>query len=93
MTVRDVIEARKVDYQVTFGSPAGQRVFEDLAQFCRVATLESAYAQGDTNETMMRLGCQEVFRHICLHLGLTTEQLVGLYLPGRKMKIGETNDA
>lgn len=88
------INERQVDYRTTFGSPAGLRVLEDLAQFCRINTLhESAYAPGDTSETMMRLGCQEVFRHICLHLGLTPEQLVALYVPGKKLKIGEeTND-
>jgi hypothetical protein len=90
---RGIIEARKGDYRQCFGSPAGQRVMEDLAQFCRINTMnESAYAPGDTNETMMRLGCQQVFRHICMHLGLTIEQLVGIYVPGGKLKIGETND-
>lgn len=91
MTVRQIVEARKVDYQLCFGSPAGQRVLDDLAQFCRITTMETAYA-GETNETMMRLGTQEVFRHIVLHLGLTTEQLVGLYVPGGKRKTGESND-
>jgi hypothetical protein len=86
------VEAKQIDYRVTFGTPAGQRVLEDLAQFCRVSTTDTAYAPGDTNETMMRLGTQEVFRHICLHLNLTTEQLVGLYMPGGKRKTGETND-
>lgn len=92
MSLPAAIEAKAVDYRTTFGSPAGQRVLDDLAQFCRISTPnESAYAKGDTNETMMRLGCQMVFRHICLHLGLTTEQLVGIYMPGGKRKTGENN--
>jgi len=84
------IEALKIDYQVTFGSPAGQRVLDNLAKVCFITTVEGAYA-GDTNETMFRLGCQEVFRIICLHLGLTAEQLAAIYVPGRKTKIGETD--
>jgi len=87
-----VIEELKVDYQTTFGSPAGQRVLDNLAKVCFINTIESAYA-GDTNETMFRLGCQEVFRIICLHLGLTTAQLAELYMPGRNTLRGrETNE-
>ena len=89
----EIIEARATDYRQTFGSPAGQRVLEDLGRICFITTTnESAYAPGDTNETMFRLGCQEVFRVICLHLGLTPQQLFALYT-GRNFKIGETSDA
>lgn len=84
MSVDKVIEARKVDYQVTFGSPAGQRVLEDLGRVCFVTTMDESCYAGDTNTTMFRLGCQEVWRHICRHLNLTTEQLINLYMPTRR---------
>jgi hypothetical protein len=92
MSLKDTIDARAVDYRTTFGSPSGQRVLEDLARICFITTRdESAYARGDANETMFRLGCQEVFRTICLHLHLSPEQLFALYT-GRNVKIGDTSD-
>ena len=84
MTPKEAVETLKRDYQMTFGSPAGQKVIADLARFCFISTYdETAYARGDTNETMMRLGCQEVFRHIAMHLNLSTENLMSIYFPVR----------
>lgn len=84
MSPKEHIEERKRDYQLCFGSPAGKKVLEDLARFCFISTLdEDAYARGDPNETMMRLGCQKVFRHITMHLSLTTENLMSIYFPVR----------
>jgi hypothetical protein len=85
---RLIVEEKKRDYQLAFGSPAGQRVLTDLQAFCRAT--EGPYAPGDRDETMMRIGCLEVWLHIARHLELSSEQLFGLYT-GRHVKIGETD--
>ena len=93
MTPKEIVEGIKRDYQVMFRNPAGERVLADLSRFCFVSTLdEGAYARGDTNETMFRLGCQEVFRHITMHLSLTTDELMSIYFPVRTRSNDGRND-
>lgn len=93
MTPQEAVETLKRNYQLAFGSPAGQSVLDDLARFCFISTTdEGAYARGDVSETMFRLGCQEVFRHITMHLNLTTENLMSIYFPVRtRSNAGNTN--
>ena len=87
---RLIVEEKKRDYQLAFGSPAGQRVLRNLQVFC--GATEVPYAPGDANGTMKLIGNFEVWQHISAQLNLTTEQLYAIWKkqnPG--MAIGETD--
>jgi len=86
--VKQAVEDKKRDYQQAFGSPAGQRVLKDLMSFCYA--VDGCYAEGDANETMLRLGAHEVWLHICRHLNLSTDKLFAVYM-GQTVNIGEAD--
>jgi hypothetical protein len=73
----EFLRGRKTDYQVTFSTPAGKRALADLAVFCRAA--ETCGVPGDRDKTFTLIGRNEVWLRIQQHLGLTGEQLLGLY--------------
>lgn len=68
----DFLRGRKRAYQVAFSGPAGERVLEDLAKFCRAN--EPTFASDDRN-TARYEGRREVWLRVTAHLGLTSEQL------------------
>lgn len=78
----DFLRGRKRDYQLTFTSPAGQRVMADLAAFCRAN--ETCF-HADPRLHAVAEGRREVWLRIQRHLNLTSEQLVELY-SGRQFK-------
>lgn len=67
---------RKRDYSHTFKSPAGQRVLQDLAKFCRA---DSSCFHEDPRLHAVLEGRREVWLRIAKHLNLTPEQLYALY--------------
>lgn len=62
-------------YKLAFGSPAGEAVLEDLAQFCRAhATCATAPGPGkpiDVQRTFMVLGRNEVWHRIQRFIAMT----------------------
>ena len=82
----DFLRRRKADYQLALKSPAGERVLEDLARFCRAN--QTVFVPGDPDLTKVLIGRQEVWLRIQQHLGLTPEQLMKLYAPN----LGERDD-
>lgn len=79
--VLDFLKRRKIDYQLTFSSPAGERVLEDLARFCRAT--ETCF-HADPRLHAVAEGRREVFLRIAGHMNLTTDQLYLLYSGGPK---------
>lgn len=75
-TVYGFLTGRKRDYQMVFGSPAGQRVLEDLMVFCRAN--DTCFNENE-RVTMMLEGRREVYLRICKHLKLSPEQLVDMF--------------
>jgi hypothetical protein len=74
--VLDFLRQRKRAYQLTFGSPAGQVVLEDLAKFCRAN--ETCF-HADPRLHAVAEGRREVWLRIQQHLNLTADQLAQLY--------------
>lgn len=72
----DFLRGRKRDYQLTFGSPIGQRVLTDLAVFCRAT--ETCF-DPDPRLHAVAEGRREVFLRIARHLNLSSEQLFAIY--------------
>lgn len=73
----DFLHGRKRDYVVTFkSSPAGQRVLQDLAQFCRAN--ETCFHEDPRLHAVLE-GRREVFLRIGKHLNLTSEQLYAVF--------------
>lgn len=68
----EFLRTRKRNYQLTFSSPAGQRVLEDLAKFCRAK--ETCF-HADPRMHAVAEGRREVFLRIANHLNLSTEDL------------------
>lgn len=82
------------DYQLTFGSPAGQRVLIDLALFCRAAETCVVAEKGqpvDINRTMILEGRREVFLRAQNYMKLTPDDLMTLRR-GRVLKLGEQDN-
>ena len=75
--ILDFLRVRKRDYQLVFGSPAGQNVLLDLMPFCRAA--ETCAVPGDEHRTWILEGRREVILRILNHMNLTPEQLAALY--------------
>lgn len=73
-TVR-FLRGRQTDYKLTFSSPAGERVLEDLARFCRAT--ETCF-HSDPRLHAVAEGRREVFLRIAEHINLSTEQLFEL---------------
>lgn len=70
------LRARRRNYQLCFGSPAGRAALADLAVFCRAA--ETCF-HADPRLHAVLEGRREVWLRIQEHLHLTPEQLYGLY--------------
>ena len=73
----DFMRLRKQSYQLTFSSPAGQRVLMDFARFCRAN--ETCVIPGDHDRTLVLEGRREVWLRLQNHLGFTAEQLMSIY--------------
>lgn len=74
---------RKRDYELTFHSPAGQRVLADFAKFCRAN--ESCFDEDPRVHAALE-GRREVWLRIQQHLNLSASQLAELY-GGRQFKV------
>jgi hypothetical protein len=72
----EFLRGRKRNYQLAFGSPAGQVVLQDLVKFCRAC--ETTY-DADPRIHAALEGRREVFLRIQQHLNLSSEQLFSLY--------------
>ncbi len=72
----DMIRRRKQQYQLTFGSPAGQDVLIDLAKFCHAS--ESCFDEDPRVHAAFE-GRREVWLRIQQFLGLTAEQIAALH--------------
>ena len=68
---------RKTAYQLTFSSPAGKAVLDDLKVFCRGR--ETCVVPGNRDATYVLEGRRETYLRIQDHLELTAEQLIKLY--------------
>jgi hypothetical protein len=79
---------RKTAYGLTFGSPSGKIVLEDLAYFCRAR--ETCVVPGDRDRTYVLEGRRETWLRIQQYLDLTPEQLVELNT--RPAKERQAND-
>lgn len=73
--VFDFLFQRKRAYQLWFGSPAGQEVLRDLAQFCRA---DKSCFDPDPRVHAGLEGRREVWLRIMEHLHLSPEQLYAL---------------
>lgn len=72
----DFLRGRKRDYQLVFkGGPAGERVLEDLARFCRAN--ETCFHQDPRLHAVLE-GRREVWLRIQQHINLSPEQLMSL---------------
>lgn len=76
-TAIDFLRGRKRDYQLVFKleDPAGARVLEDLARFCRAN--ETCF-HSDPRLHAVAEGRREVWLRIQQHLNLNSEQLYKL---------------
>ena len=72
----DRLRQRKMAYQLAFGSPAGKKILEDLAKFCRAN--QSCFDTDPRVEAAM-LGRQEVWLRIMHHLHMPSEEIFKLY--------------
>jgi len=72
----DFLRARKRNYQLAFGTPAGQEILIDLAQFCRAN--ETTWHE-DPRKSAALQGRHEVWLRIQQHLNLSSEELMTLY--------------
>lgn len=72
----DFIRRRKVDYGMTFGSPAGKRVLADIAKFCRAT--ETTFSPDPRIHAALE-GRREVYLRIERHLNLTSQQLYDIF--------------
>lgn len=72
----DYMRRRRRNYQLTFGSPGGRAVLDDLAEFCR-ANETTFHADPRVHAALE--GRREVWLRIQQHLNLTGEQLAAIY--------------
>lgn len=72
----DFFRGRKRNYQLTFGSPAGQAVLTDLAEFCRA---NEPCFDPDPRIHAVKEGRREVWLRVQQHLNLTSEQLFEIF--------------
>ena len=85
----DFLRSRKRNYQLAFGSPAGQEVMIDLAQFCRAN--ETCF-HADPRLHAVAEGRREVWLRIQQHLNLSSEQLVSIFGGRQFSTVTESND-
>lgn len=74
ITTRSDMEQTKRDFQLTFKTPAGERVLADLAWFCRAN--ETCMVTGDRDKTFALEGRREAYLRIMQYLDLPVEQLL-----------------
>ena len=84
----DFFRFRKRAYQLSFMSPNGQQVLQDLCIFCRAN--ETCYDDDPRRHAVLE-GRREVWLRIQSHLNLTSEQLFALYT-GRTFTANEEQD-
>lgn len=72
----EFMRGRKRDYTHTFLSQAGQRVLQDLADFCRA---DETCFDPDPRVHAAKEGRREVWLRIQQHLNLTATQLAEIY--------------
>ena len=92
-TVRKTFEYlrhRKTAYQLCFGSPAGQRVLLDLAQFCRAH--ETCLHPNPTVQAALE-GRREVWLRIQQHLSLSPTELLALFAQTQLQVVQGDKDA
>jgi len=82
------LRQRKRDYQLTFGSPAGQEVMIDLAKFCRAN--ETCF-HPDARLHAVAEGRREVWLRIQQHMNLTSTQLANIF-GGQQYTFVENSD-
>jgi hypothetical protein len=70
------LKDRSTAYRLAFGSPAGQLVLDDLAQFCHA---NKSVWNENQRLTDVAIGHHEVFLRILQHLNLNPEQLLTMY--------------
>jgi hypothetical protein len=70
------LKDRSTAYRLAFGSPAGQLVLDDLAQFCHA---NKSVWNENRRLTDVAIGHHEVFLRILQHLNLSPDQLLTLY--------------
>jgi hypothetical protein len=75
----DFITSRKRNYQTTFGSEIGGRVFRDIVRFAK--TGETFYHE-DPHVRGMIEGRREVVYRIADHLNLSPDELLAKYHKG-----------
>lgn len=73
---QEFLAERRTDYIRTFNTPAGQKVMEDLARFCRAH--ESTF-HADPRIHAALEGRREVWLRIQQHLQLSDDQLWGMF--------------
>lgn len=73
---QEFLAERRTDYVRTFDTPAGKKVLEDLAKFCRAH--ESTFHPDPRIHAALE-GRREVFLRIQQHLQLSDESLWGIY--------------
>jgi hypothetical protein len=81
---------RKCGYQLAFGTPAGERVLQDLATFCRAS--DSTFSP-DPRVHALYEGRRQVFLRIVQHLGLSAEELLAISQGHSNVIVKENPDA
>lgn len=72
----EFMRGRKRDYVFAFTTQAGQRVLQDLAEFCRA---DETCFDPDPRVHAAKEGRREVWLRIQQHLNLTPSQLAEIY--------------
>lgn len=80
------LQRRKTAYQLTFGSPAGKAVLNDLAVFCRA---EQSEWGADARHHARYAGRREVWLRIMQHMNLSPAELAVVY---RAAVLDQTGD-
>lgn len=77
-------------YRTVFNSPAGQEVLLDLAPFC--FSNKSCAVPGNSDQTFVYLGRNEVFRRIQTLMHMTPDQLAAINRGVQFTPEGEVTD-
>lgn len=78
--VRTWLADRKQAYVLTFANAAGQRVLQDLMQFCRGGLTQTTF-HADPRKSAALEGRREVYNRIRAHLELPLDDLVEAWAP------------
>lgn len=77
--LKQFLWARQHNYKLTFRSPPGQEVLQDLAKFCRAT--RSTFHENDRAHALAE-GRREVWLRISNHLNMTPDELYRLVAEG-----------